>query len=152
MTHPRTLIIGYGSPIRGDDAIGPLAAEALAAGPLPPGVRVISRHILTAELVADIAMADRVIFLDASLEGDPGEVRVQALAPDASSLSALAHSQDPRELLAWCQTLYRWVPAAYLVTAVGQSFDYASYTLSTTASAALGSLLIQVHALITPRP
>ena len=61
--NPKTLIIGYGSPIRGDDAIGPLAADALAAGLLPAGVVVISRHILTAELVEDIAAADRVIFL-----------------------------------------------------------------------------------------
>ena len=63
----RTLVIGYGSPIRGDDAIGPLAADALAAAPLPPGWRVLSRHVLTAELAEDLAAVDRVIFLDASV-------------------------------------------------------------------------------------
>ena len=51
----RTLVVGYGSPIRGDDAIGPLAAEALAATPLPEGVRVEARHVLTAELAEEFA-------------------------------------------------------------------------------------------------
>ncbi|MCU0764787.1 MAG: hypothetical protein MUF32_01875, partial [Burkholderiaceae bacterium] len=58
----RTLVIGYGSPIRGDDAVGPLAAEALSARPLPPGVTVLARHVLTAELAEDLAAAERVIF------------------------------------------------------------------------------------------
>lgn len=144
----RTLIIGYGSPIRGDDAIGPLAAEALSAGPLPPGVRVLARHILTAELALDLATADRAIFIDARATGEPGAVTWQALAPDASAASSMAHFLDPRELLAWCQTLYQRAPAAWLVTAVGQSFDYAHCRLSPTAQGALSTLLAQVWALM----
>ncbi len=152
MPHPNILIIGYGSPIRGDDAIGPLAAEALAAGPLSPGVRVISRHILTAELVEDIAAADRVIFLDACVEGEPGEVRVQPLTADDSAISTMAHFLEPRELLAWCQALYQREPTAYLFTVAGQSFDYAHYALSPTATTALASLLTQVRALVAETP
>jgi hydrogenase maturation protease len=148
MTPHKTLIIGYGSPIRGDDAIGPLAADALAADTLPPGVEVISRHILTAELVEDIAAVDRVIFLDATVEGEPGEVRVRPLAPDANAVSTMAHFHDPRELLAWCQSLYRHEPEAYLVSTAGHSFDYANYSLSPVAAAALAPMLKRVHELI----
>jgi hydrogenase maturation protease len=148
MTHQRTLIIGYGSPIRGDDAIGPLAADALMAGPLPAGVTVISRHILTAELVEDIVAADRVIFLDATVQGEPGEVRVRDLAPDGSAVSTMAHFLDPRELLAWCQQLYQHEPAACLVSAAGADFDYANCTLSPTGDAALTVMLEQVRRLI----
>ena len=148
MPHPKTLIIGYGSPIRGDDAIGPLAAEALSTGPLPDGVTVIARHILTAELAEDIAAADRVIFLDASVEGEPGEVRVRRLTPDASAMSTMAHFLDPREILAWSQALYQHEPITYLVTAAGLSFDYAHYTLSPTASTALAAMIARVRALI----
>lgn len=144
----RTLIIGYGSPIRGDDALGPLAADALAAGPLPTGVRVISRHVLTAELTEDIAAADRVIFLDAAADGSPGEVQVRKLHPDETAVSTMAHFLDPRELLAWCATLYERVPDAWLVSAAGESFDYASYRLTPTAAAALTPLLDQVFALL----
>jgi hydrogenase maturation protease len=145
---PSTLVIGYGSPIRGDDAIGPLAADTLAAGPLPKGVRVIARHVLTAELVEDIAAAERVIFLDAAAVGAPGEVLVRELHPDATAVSTMAHFLDPRELLAWCQTLYQHEPRAWLVSAAGQSFDYAHYSLSSTAAAALTPMLAQVRALI----
>ncbi len=148
MPYPNTLVIGYGSPIRGDDALGPLAAETLAAGPLPPGVSVISRHILTADLVADLAASDRVIFIDASVAGEPGEIRVQSLTADVSALSTMAHFLDPRELLAWCQALYQRQPQAYLVTATGESFEYANYSLSPVATSALQSLLARVRELI----
>ena len=149
----RTLVIGYGSPIRGDDAIGPLAAEALAATPLPEGVRVEARHVLTAELVEDLAAVDRVVFLDATVEGTPGEVRVRDLAADARAVSTMAHFHDPRELLAWCETLYGRAPQAWLVSVAGQSFDYASYRLTPCAEAAVAAMLAEVRRLIaSPLP
>ena len=144
----RTLVIGYGSPIRGDDAIGPLAADALEAEPLPPGLRVLSRHVLTAELAEDLAAADRVIFLDAAAQGRPGEVHVCTLEPDAHAVSTMAHFLDPRELLAWCDTLYQRVPQAWLVSAAGESFDYASYRLGPAATAALPLMLAAVRRLV----
>jgi hydrogenase maturation protease len=143
----RTLVIGYGSPIRGDDAIGPLAADALAADPLPPGLRVLSRHVLTAELAEDLSAVDRVIFLDAAAQGRPGEVRVCTLEPDAHAISTMAHFLDPRELLAWCETLYQRVPQAWLVSAAGESFDNSSYRLGPVAAAALPVMLAEVRRL-----
>jgi len=149
----RTLVIGYGSPIRGDDAIGPLAAERLATGPVPDGVRIVSRHVLTAELAEDLAAVDRVVFLDATVEGQPGEVRVRGLAPDARAVSTMAHFHDPRELLAWCETLYGRAPQAWLVSVAGQSFDYASYRLTPCAEAAVAAMLAEVRRLIAgPSP
>lgn len=146
-TVTRTLVIGYGSPIRGDDAIGPLAADALAAGPLPPGLLVISRHVLTAELAESLAAADRVIFLDAAAQGRPGELQVHRLYPDATAISTMAHFLDPRELLAWCETLYSRVPQAWLVSVAGGSFDYACYSLSPAVKEAVPLLLAEVHRL-----
>ena len=145
----RTLVIGYGSPIRGDDAVGPLAADALAAGPLPPGLRVMSRHVLTAELVEDLAAVDQAIFLDAAAQGEPGRVQVQELGPDASLVSTMAHFLDPRELLAWCETLYQRVPQAWLVSVAGTSFDYAGYCLSPAVAAAVPAMLVEVRRLVS---
>jgi hydrogenase maturation protease len=147
-TAARTLVIGYGSPIRGDDAIGPLAADALAAGPLPPGLQVLSRHVLTAELAEDLAAVDRVIVLDAAAQGRPGEVQVRKLQPDAHALSTMAHFLDPRELLAWCDTLYERAPEAWLVSAAGESFDYACYHLGPAAAEALPVMLTEVRRLV----
>lgn len=131
-----TLIIGYGSPIRGDDAIGPLVADRLQQQILPDGVRVEARHILTAELAAELAEVEQVIFLDAAVDLPPGELRIQPLAPDTSALSTMAHFHDPRELLAWCQGLYGRAPEAWLITAGGAAFDYGHFSLSEAAEQA----------------
>ncbi|EXJ16972.1 hydrogenase maturation protease [Imhoffiella purpurea] len=144
----RTLIIGYGSPIRGDDALGPLAADRLGSADLPDHVQVISRHILTAELVADLVDKERVIFLDASVDAEPGEVRCRRLEPDSEAVSTMAHFLDPRELLAWCQTLYGRAPESYLVSAGISSLDYASYQLTPIAESALERMLEAVDRLV----
>jgi len=147
-----TLIIGYGSPIRGDDAIGPLVADRLAAmaaaGKLPTGVEVQARHILTAELVEDMHRAARVIFLDAAADLPPGHVSRRPLSPDATAMSTMAHFHDPRELLAWCEALYGCVPEAWLVSAGGAEWGYASYALSATARAAVEPMIAEALALL----
>ncbi len=148
----KTLIIGYGSPIRGDDALGPLAADRLEGRDLPAGVEVMSRHVLTAELVADLADKDRVIFLDAAVDLGPGEVRCRRIEPDEHAVSTMAHFLDPRELLAWCETLYDHVPETYLITAGGDSFDYASYQLTAAADLALERMMAWVDRLIDEEP
>lgn len=146
----RGLVIGYGSPIRGDDAIGPLVADRLQREGVPDGVEVIARHILTADLVPDIALADVVVFVDASVEGAPGEIDCRPIAPDASQVSAMAHFLGPGELLAWAATLYDSHPDAWLVTTCGLSFDYASYELSPALSEVLDNVKAKVLALVLP--
>jgi hydrogenase maturation protease len=135
------LVIGYGSPIRGDDAIGPLVADRLQQLDLPDWVRVEARHILTAELAAELAEAEQVVFLDAAVDLPAGELRCQPLHPDASALSTMAHFHDPRELLAWCQGLYGRVPEAWLITAGGADFDYGHFRLSEAAAATVEPMM-----------
>jgi hydrogenase maturation protease len=147
---PSTLIIGYGSPIRGDDALGPLVADRLLEQGLPDGVTVLPRHVLTADLVPDIAANDRVVFLDAAADGEPGELRCRPLYPDRDAVSTMAHFLDPGELLAWCEALYDRRPEAWLVTVVGASFDYASYRLTATVNASASAMLRKVQELIAP--
>lgn len=144
----KMLIVGYGSPIRGDDALGPLVADRLENEGVPAGVEVISRHVLTAELVADLADKDRAIFLDAAVDAEPGEVRCRRLAPDADAVSTMAHFLDPRELLAWCETLYGRAPESFLISAGGDSFEYANYCLSPIGERAMAKMLVWVRRLI----
>jgi hydrogenase maturation protease len=144
----RVLVIGYGSPIRGDDAIGPLVADRLIDTIESERIVVHSRHILTAELVGEVAEAGLVIFLDASVEGVPGEVRCRPLAPDPNATISMAHFLDPRELLAWVAALYGQAPPAYLITATAQTFDYAGYQLSPTADNAVQPMIDWTHKLI----
>lgn len=137
----RVLVIGYGSPIRGDDAIGPLVADRLIEELESERIVVYSRHILTAELVGEVAEAGLVIFLDASVEGVPGEVRCRQITADPEATISMAHFLDPRELLAWADALYGRTPEAHLITATGLTFDYAGYQLSPTAAAAVPAMI-----------
>jgi hydrogenase maturation protease len=153
----RALVIGYGSPIRGDDALGPLVADRLetrlAADPRRSGgIEVQARHILTAEIVDDLVRAARAIFIDAAADLEPGEVRCRRLAPDTATLSTMAHFHDPRELLAWCEALYQRAPETWLVSAGGADWGYANYRLSATAEQAVEPMLSEVLTLIAAAP
>jgi hydrogenase maturation protease len=129
------LIIGYGNPLRGDDAFGCRAAERI------PGA--IAVHQLTPELMDPISRADRVIFLDASAEGVPGEIRRRPVQPSADS-RAFTHQATPESLLAGAQALYGRAPEALLITVTGASFDL-SDTLSPEVEKALEEVLRLTH-------
>ncbi|AGA91094.1 hydrogenase maturation protease [Thioflavicoccus mobilis 8321] len=148
----RALVIGYGSPIRGDDAIGPLVAEHLERDGVPAGVTVLARHILTADLVPDICAADLVVFIDATPDGEPGEVHCRPLTPDPTSIAPMAHALDPRELLTWAAALYDHDPRAYLVSTPGHSFDFAHFGLSEPVAGAVEALAARVRELIAEPP
>ena len=56
MNRVRTLVIGYGNELRGDDAVGPLVART-AESWQRPGLRALAVQQLTPELAEDIAGA-----------------------------------------------------------------------------------------------
>lgn len=152
---PRTLIIGYGNPLRGDDGVGCRAAELLAEGggetpPLPAGdVEALACHQLTPELALRIAEADRLILIDACAFGEPGTITEQTLAPQQADATSLTHHVDAAGLLAMSQILYGRAPAATLFTVSGGSFDYGE-TLTPPVTAALPAVLARIRALVTP--
>lgn len=131
-----TLIIGYGSPIRGDDALGPIVADRLQAHDLPEHITVIARHILTPDLIPAILAAEQIILIDAQIDGEPGAVYQHSLAPDPALASAMGHFLDPRELLTWVQQLYGHTPVVTLLSSPAVSFEYAYNTLTPSAEAA----------------
>jgi hydrogenase maturation protease len=142
------VVIGFGSPIRGDDALGPLVADQLADTWVHAPVTVLSRHILTAELATMLHDASLVVFIDASVDGPPGEIVTRELVADVAGALGLAHAVDPRGLLAWTQALYGRAPRAMLVSTRGATFNYAHYALSDAVQAALPPLIETVRRLI----
>jgi hydrogenase maturation protease len=116
----KLLILGYGNPLRGDDAFGWQAAERLSA--LLPAADVRALHQLTPELAEPVSRAARVVFIDAAREGDPGVLREESLTPAASG--AFTHHLTPAALLVLARDLYDHAPAATLFTAAGESFGY----------------------------
>jgi hydrogenase maturation protease len=113
------LVIGYGSELRGDDAVGRHVARQ-AAGWRRPEVRALSVHQLTPELAEPLSEADVAVFVDASADGVAGAVQLRRL--DAAPGAAPGHTSDPRWLLALTEALYGRRPEAWLVTVPASSF------------------------------
>jgi hydrogenase maturation protease len=148
MSH--TLIIGYGNPLRGDDGVGPRAAELLADGggaipsPLPDGAQVRVCHQLTIELAPQIAGADRLILIDALATGEPGSIQQYILTPAIPESASLTHHIDAQGLLSAAQLLYGHAPETMLFTVSGGSFDCGE-TLTPVVAAALPDLLARIR-------
>jgi hydrogenase maturation protease len=113
------LVIGWGSPLRGDDAIGQYLAMRLAA--LRLDWQVIATCQLTPELAAPICDADLVAFIDAHMDGEAGAITCEAITPEEVG-SAFTHYLTPASLLAAAQLLYGARPLALLITVGGVSF------------------------------
>lgn len=121
---PCTLIIGYGSDLRGDDALGQKAAVMLDERLSDPCVCVLRRASLTPELAHDVSLADRVIFIDCDANLDAGQIERRAIKakPDAD---AMVHFLDPPALLGWARLLYGAAPPGVLFAMGGATFECA---------------------------
>jgi len=111
------LIIGYGNPLRGDDAAGPEAARRLAAS----GFQTITAHQLTPELAEPIAAAHDVYFLDADAGLAPGEISVTSISEAGGG--PLEHHATPVALLRLAQEVYGAAPKAWSVGMGGSNFE-----------------------------
>ncbi len=98
------LIIGYGNDLRCDDGAGRAVADRIEAMALP-GVEVRSVQQLAPELTLDIACADTVVFVDASI--DVAETTMVPAVPEPVSASATTHYNTPGSLLALTETVGR---------------------------------------------
>ncbi len=120
------LLIGYGNPLRGDDGVGWRVAEAAAELLPDPPVTVLTVQLLTPELADPISRAERVIFIDAAAEGEPGEVRcfpVDAAGAGSARLAIGSHEVSLDRLLGMAAELFGRCPPAYMVTVAGESFE-----------------------------
>ena len=124
----KILAIGYGNRLRGDDGVGPLVAERLAARHWPQ-VRSLAVHQLTPELAPEIAQSDVVWFVDAWANGH--ELTLQKLSATDTSPS-LDHGWSPGVLLHLAKSLYGAEPIAYQLLIPAIQFDYGE-TLSSLA-------------------
>ncbi|HWQ52109.1 MAG TPA: hydrogenase maturation protease [Bryobacteraceae bacterium] len=142
---PRVLIIGYGSPLRGDDGLGWHAAERLRKLALP-GTGVLTVHQLTPELAEDMSRAELVVFIDAREGGRPGEWDAEPVSPEAESIQAFTHHVTPGSLLGGARLLYGGKPEGVLFAMTGESFEYRE-GLSETVAAALPEMLEAINQL-----
>jgi hydrogenase maturation protease len=103
--------VGYGSPLRGDDAVGRVVAEEIERLALP-GVEVRVLTQLVPEVVEAMEGRDRVVFVDATVDADQvGVARVEHRRSNTSS-----HHADPSSLLALMADIGMQAPEAHLVS------------------------------------
>jgi hydrogenase maturation protease len=78
MEPERIVVIGVGSELHGDDAVGIIITRRVVEmGPLPDNVTVLEGHTGGLDLLFDIEDADRAILVDAvDFGGQPGELAV----------------------------------------------------------------------------
>lgn len=134
----RVLLIGYGNPLRGDDGIGQIVvrrAAAAVASNSALNLTCLVVHQLTPELAEPISRAGRVIFVDATVDAAPGELRQHAIEP-ATTAGSLTHHLTPPTLLGLAAVLYGRAPEAWVVS-IGVGALDAADTLSPAVTAAV---------------
>ncbi len=120
---PGTLIIGYGNPMREDDAIGCHAARALEQHFWNDAdVEVIAAQQLSPEMADDLSHRDFVLFLDASFGDTPGTITRTTVSPEPGPCG-FSHQLTPSSLLTAAEQLYGDAPFAMSITLAGWSFD-----------------------------
>ena len=115
----KTLVIGYGNLLRGDDGVGPFLAEKVRALNLPE-VEVRALQQLQVEIAEDLRSYRRVLLIDAS-DGGP-EVDFRRVAPSATE-AATTHFLSPGLLSSLCSTLYGFEPDLTVCTIRGDIFE-----------------------------
>jgi hydrogenase maturation protease len=115
-----TLVIGIGNPSRGDDALGTLALERLAALALPQ-VELLTDFQLQVEHALDLAGRSEVIFIDASVSAQaPYEFEPVAAFADAS---VTTHALSPAAVLDTYRRVIGTPPEAKLLAIRGYAFE-----------------------------
>ncbi|WP_420645032.1 hydrogenase maturation protease [Candidatus Leptofilum sp.] len=118
----KTVVIGIGNPLRGDDGVGWAVIEALREEAVD-NITAVSIHQLLPELIDQFREEAQVIFVDASIGGEPGDVTVTAVDPKMDE-SMASHHLDPGVLVALGIKLYGCMPPAHLVAIAGYDFGY----------------------------
>ena len=142
---PRVLIVAYGNPLRSDDAVGWMVADDLRQRLSSPEVEILQLTQLLPEVAEPLSNANTVIFVDASCEGEPGELHCRTVTPPPAK-TQFSHQLSPAALLALASQLYGATPQAFCVTLTGQCFEHGE-ELSESVVSRLPALAIKVEGL-----
>ncbi len=142
----RALVIGFGSSLRGDDALGIRVVEGLRNQVDPALVEILTLHQLGPELAETISRYPLVILVDASIEGAAGTVRSRHIVPDRARRTT-THAVDPAALLSLSESLYGKAPTTLLVTVTGEEFGFGT-DISDTVETAIPRALAEIQYLL----
>ncbi len=136
-----TLVIGYGNTLRSDDGAGYRVAEIVASWHLR-SVKALAVHQLTPDLAEIVAHSQRVVFVDASLNPKPDQIKLEPLLA-GSQPAFSSHYADPAALLHLANVLYGARPStAYRLWIPAETFDLGDRVSDSTMAAIQQSLEI----------
>jgi hydrogenase maturation protease len=139
------LVVGVGSLLRTDDAVGRVVAERLEALHLD-GVEVASVHQLTPELAPGFAGRRLVVIVDAAVEVRVDVVSVSPIEIDASG-ELMTHHLGPGGLLSFAAKL-GWRPERAVAVRIPVRELGMGTELSAQGAALVEQALIEVQALV----
>ncbi|NER78824.1 MAG: hydrogenase expression protein HypE [Leptolyngbya sp. SIO1D8] len=151
-TRPTVVVIGYGNPHRGDDAIGDTVVSRLHALKMS-NLKAYSVTQLTPELSGKLAAADIAIFVDACKLNNVDTVRIKSVdacgsETAGSAVPAFGHSCDPCSLLALTYSAYGHYPQAWWIEVPASDF-IKGQPLSELAEYGIAQALAEIKELIT---
>lgn len=118
------LVIGFGNTLRGDDGLGPAAAERLRSALPSDRVQVWSCHQLMPEMAEAVAAAGLAVFIDAAADTPPGEISARDVKPAVdSSIILQTHGFSPSQLLGCAKYLFGRAPAGVVFSVGGADFS-----------------------------
>lgn len=141
----QALVIAYGNPLRGDDGLAWAVAEKLRTI-MPKSARLLCVQQLSPELADSISKTRIVLFVDATAEGNAGDVHCETVTPSAEP-TRFWHHIGPGEVLALARELYAASPHGFLLTVHGEQFNY-GYVLSAAARDAIPQAVDEVRSLL----
>lgn len=121
MSVPKLLILGYGNPGRGDDALGPELVDAIEAEALP-GIECQHDMQLQVEYVTDLQDRDLILFVDADASCPEPFHFSQIFAEKDDSYTS--HAMTPHAVLhAYKQVFGVNAPPSFLLRIRGYQFE-----------------------------
>lgn len=117
----QTLVIACGNLLRGDDGVGPAAADIVISWKLP-GTKVLAVHQLVPELIEEMKGAQRALFIDAGRNVE-GAFQASVIEP-MKSRRFFGHHETPANLLALVHELEGRAPNAWQVSIAALSFSH----------------------------
>ncbi len=116
----RCLILSCGNTLRSDDGVGPYLSEwASEHYASDPTIVVITRHQWTPDLAVDLSEAETALFIDCSIDTEPGEIRLRDVEPAAEVDLRGTHQSGAADLLGMAKTYYSALPSRSLLLTIG---------------------------------
>jgi hydrogenase maturation protease len=147
----RTLVVGIGSLIRGDDGVGIHVVRRLAEAGLPKHVHTLEAGTGGISLLDFVEGYHRLIIIDAIVTGAPAGTVHELRGSDIARAVHLAagHEADLPTALALGEKLSRTMPKEVIVLAIeAGSLDAFSENLSAEVEAAIPKVLGRTQAML----